>query len=93
MRKDVKRIFIFSSISLVLTIVFGAITIFQHLKRLNIGGVISDDENLVQRMKNPENLYTGLFIAFGFVAILGFTIAFIFNSEDKQYDESLKDDS
>ncbi|HEX9963150.1 MAG TPA: hypothetical protein VGB00_19620, partial [Pyrinomonadaceae bacterium] len=62
MRKDVKRIFIFSSISLVLTIVFGAVTIFQRVERLNSGFVISDDENIVQRMINPESIHTGLFI-------------------------------
>jgi hypothetical protein len=86
MRKDVKRILICSAISFIITIICAAFFISEQIEKQNRNFTIS----------HADTTLSGagfLTLLFGFVTILGFIIAFVFYSEDKQYDESLKDNS
>lgn len=85
MRKDVKGILISSAVSLIITIVCGAFLFSEQIEKQNRNFTISHADTTI----SAAGFLT---LLFGFVTILGFVIAFIFYSEDKQYDESLKDD-
>ena len=86
MRKDVKRILIFSAISFIITIVCAAFSLSEQIEKQNRGFTISHEDTTI----SAGGFLTVLFSIT--TVVIGFVFAFVFYSEDKQYDESLKDD-
>jgi|GEM_PF-4659284 len=85
MRKDVKRILIFSAISFIITIVCAAFSLSEQIEKQNRNFTISHEDTTI----SAAGFLTVLFCI---TTVIGFVVAFVSYSEDKQYDESLKDD-
>lgn len=83
MRKDVKRILIFSAISFILTIVCATFLLLEQIEKQNRGFTISDEDLTI----SAAGVLT---VLFALATVIGFVIAFVCYIEDKQYDESLK---